>query len=507
MNLNSKKTIITVIIFFSLITAIGFWLFPWISDDLNYRSRFTDYFLNDGNIALEKIKELYIRQYTQDNGRLANFTMGLIQFSPDWLLGLLSGFSVAVTLIFSLKIIGKEDSFTSLVLMLFCFFIVMPWVDQMYVFDFQLNYLFGGMFMLLFLYSFLYSQSSVWYYITALIVGVWQEAFGFPVFIAMCGMMLFFKKYRTRSNLIALAIIVAGLAHLYLCPGGQSYRGTDWRPFDTRIGILLVFAVPSAIFIISAIIYLLRNKFKICTDSIHILTCLILIIIPSTFLLIYSQFGPRVGWASVLMSCIGGIYLLPLFNIHIRKPFVYSGCAALFIFTLIHLIAVDYYCYINKREYDRTISLYRDNPSSEIFVDTPTRAQAPWICLQKPYFGIFNHHTTLILLSAFYSPGSPIMKTTPRMLENYRMSEAQTLQGNAGLTDYKGLIVGDNISDEVEYIEFIAVQGSEESIQGFCAIPFTDADGIARTCYLPNASFIREIIGIPYISISYVQSI
>lgn len=121
--------------------AIGFALMPWLGDDLLYRMPYREYFVEDGAFDMSAVLDHIRYLYLENSPRLANILMIGLQFLPQWICGLLSGLACWITMYYSLRLVGAQSSFVIAMLFGALFVFLMPWVDQMYLFDFQLNYL------------------------------------------------------------------------------------------------------------------------------------------------------------------------------------------------------------------------------------------------------------------------------------------------------------------------------------------------------------------------------
>lgn len=481
----------------SMLLWIGFYCFPWVADDLYYRMRFRDYFINGGDIDWTEVWEAVKWRHFNDNSRLASFAMLCLQFLPKLLTSFLSGVSSYLSILFAAKLSGVDRSVSKSLLVASLFIAVMPWVDQMYVLPFQMAYLWGGVFGLVFAYVILENkaQRCVTIFLLALFLGTWQEAIGFPAFVASLTIYVLFAKYRNRFTLSAVAGLLTGLAWLYLSPGGQSYRSQPSPPFIFRFDILAVFAVPTVIFLIFCLtgLFVLWRKRRLCSVDLSGYVFLLVASLTSVAVMLMSCFGPRVGWFGVLTAVVGLVKMLnDSFRCRLSKTvsYVFSGCVAFVIFG--HLAFVDLTSYRNKLMYGYVVQSFRRNPEKAIYVPMEMRNEAPLMALQKPYFGLFTKWNTAVIVSAFHAPAgheSDVMKVLPARLEDFSPGKARKLDGDNGFYSYKDLVVGPYVgSGPASFKMKVGPQTKD-----IYYVPFQTADSLSFGWYVPNASTLESL--------------
>ncbi|MDE6526285.1 MAG: hypothetical protein K2L75_03440 [Muribaculaceae bacterium] len=238
-----------LVFFIALLLGLGFALFPWMSDDLWYRLPFKDFILHGAPFDTDTLLREIRKHHLTDNSRLANVAMALLQFLPGWFTASLSALAAFATM----SLMRRYGAFAAdtAATALFCglFALVMPWIDQMYVFDFQLNYLWAGMLMALLLYLLAQGRCAPdALFLTGLLTGVWQECTAFPLFVALLASAALYRRCRTHRCGAAVLGLLLGLMWLYFSPGGSVYRSASWTPFGFRLGILAVFVVPVAVY-------------------------------------------------------------------------------------------------------------------------------------------------------------------------------------------------------------------------------------------------------------------
>lgn len=475
----------------AVLATLGFYWFPWISDDINYRMPFKDWYNNGAPINNGALWDFFVEKVNVDNGRMASLGMIYVQFLPEIILSALSGIAVYLSLWYGLKLANLRHSVPDCALWSVLFFAMMPWVDQMYVFDFQMAYLWGGAFAVVFLYQYLNLKAKpAWLAVFALIIGLWQESFGFPLFCALCVIYALYPTYRTRTSRLVMLIIFFGLAFLFFAPGGMSYRTSGWRPFAFRSNILVVFALPTIIFYIwLAILCAIKGIKKVMTPTI---TTLAVASVVSAALL-FSQYGPRVAWCATICAGIGFMILLGKGISIMPRKLARTFSVALLAAVALHLTAVAKESHRLGKSYDYIIQSFKQEPDTVVFADMKTRAQAPLICLQKPNYGIFAHWNNIIGLSEFYRNDGKLIHAVPEVLAGYTDDKGTSISGNWAKF-YSGFIVGRYISAEPARVDGSIDFGFGTKNIDFFITPFTDADGVRRAWYAPNASTLDEIM-------------
>lgn len=475
-------------------TGIGFYYFPWIADDIKYRQHFVDYYIAGASVNPADIWSKYLIHYFTDNARGATLAMLVLQFLPDWIAALISTAAYFFSLRIMLRLARLENSPMAAAAIAFAFALFMPWVDQMYLFDFQLPYLVGGAVALWFISALLeHRYSNIAFWALSLFVGVWQECFGFPVFVGMTALMLFYPRFRDRRTLVSLCIILAGLAFLYTAPGRARYQ-VGVGVFHSRFNIIFVFLLPAVVYLLSSASVFVKDFMRRHRPEPEAVMMTVACAV-SAWLSAYAAFGPRVGWLSATLAFAGMLAIArPIFA---SRPWLKKTAgitaAAAFAFFMVHICFVDYYCYTQRREYDTVIAQYRANPDRPIYTDMILRHQAPLICLQKPYFGIFSHYLHLKVLSRFYGSTDRFMRVLPIELQTYNHEAAQPL-GDTPFRIWSGHIVGPAVSDKPERLYVTADYGKGPTDCSFMIMPFTDPQGIERAWYSADASSLTNLL-------------
>lgn len=466
--------------------AIGFALMPWLGDDLLYRMPYREYFVEGGAFDMSAVLGHIRYLYLENSPRLANILMIGLQFLPQWICGLLSGLACWITIYYSLRLVGAQNSVVIAMLFGALFVFLMPWVDQMYLFDFQLNYLWTGAVMVVYLYLLTGGgRFEKAFAMSALILGFMNESCGFPAWLATVLLIVAFPSMRSERCYVALALLTVGLAFLYLAPGMQSYRSSGWHPFATRSSIVLVFCLPALAYL-SVLIF--RSIVRRSCGLDRVDAALALIALSGMLLMWFSQMGPRVGWASVLASICGLCRCLVPYAGRLGLVSV-----VLFVFSCVHLVLVDWMVWLERATYDEVVWKYRYSPTRPIYVDFTLREEAPVLAMQKPYYDYFAHYKSVLLFSKFWRKGAPVAIVLPFSLYDFSASKARPI--NDGFMEYKGLLVGPYVSDEPYYISVpVSRDGRTYKKEDYFVTPFTDSDGVPRGWWHHNSSSFASML-------------
>ncbi len=469
--------------FVAVLLGIGFALFPWVSDDLWYRLPFKECFLGDASVEPDEIwRQIYWR-HTHDNSRLANALMFAVQFLPAWVHASLSGLAAFGTMRLMQRLGGFGESAASTALFCGLFALAMPWVDQMYVLDFQLNYLWGGAWMSLFLLLLLRQRCSAdVLFCTGLLCGVWQECTALPAFVATVGVWLFYGRFRNERTAAGATGLLLGLMWLYFSPGGTAYRSSGWTAFAFRMNIIAVFTLPALVYTAMLLRHTARRRMR--PEAPHFI--LATVAWTSGLVMVLTAMGPRTGWASVLASITGIVMLLRGY-----RSTTFAAGTALYGLALANLTTVCHVCRQEAEVYRDVVAHFRTNGSQTLFMPLHLREDAPLLALQKPQYDFFAHLNNILLFSNFYGSTDEPVIAVPSALREFSAERADRFCPD--FYDYEGLLVGptpgrpDRLVVEVDY-------GSGPVVVCYFATPFVDADGIERGWYHCDASTISSLL-------------
>jgi len=418
---NACKSAVVAAFVISVLFSVGFYLFPLISDDLNYRLPFKET-LPAGYLNIHDVFVFLNRLYHYDNIRLANIVMVMLLPLPKWIGIAGSGCALFYVMTEGLRLSGVMDK--PLLWSAWLFFVVfaLPWGDQLYVFDFQLNYVWAASISLLSLRLFLNNGLRAWKgLLIGLVAGLWHEGFSIPLVCALVVLMSVDMRYRSRSNKFMIAGVAIGLMVLLTAPA--IFHRLKWTPwFDTRSNIVYLYAVPSLLYLsLSTAMAFTRLRVRVLSP---VNLALIIITVVAMAIMIVTLHGPRVGWLGIVASGIGMAYILSGVDFFSKSTTVRNIIAVSFVsLCALHLTAVDLMCRRLDKEMDEVLTAWNLSPESTLFHDLILRDRVPLICLQRPYYDWFAHQSPIQLFGKMYGVGDGGPKVVPSVLKSYRQIE------------------------------------------------------------------------------------
>lgn len=238
---------------------------------------------------------------------------------PEWVVGIIS--SICIFLILNIgAIIGNfKNSLALNSIYIFLFASIFPWVDQLYLRAFQINYIWSTALRLCVIYRFLYCKDS-FSGITlsfCIVLGFWHEGFSACVLGTLVMLTIFIREYRKKYNFAYLVGIIPELLTLgiiHIKNGAANY-------FYNCYSILYIFIIPIIVFVLLWIITFLStlpktSRKKAMRAVLHekitspVYIALLCFCIFSGFLLIYIPTGPQTGSLGIIAAVIGSCSIL-----------------------------------------------------------------------------------------------------------------------------------------------------------------------------------------------------
>lgn len=484
-------------IFFILI-SLGFMLYPYIGDDISYRLPFKGYFICGQEVGISDIWDAYLMHCKYENSRIANLFMCFLLFLPQWLCGLMSAAMALLSIRYGAKITGVELSPSAICFLMATFVLLMPWIDQIYIFDFQANYLWAGTFCIILAYIVVSSKikNIPVLLVISVFVGAWQEATSLPLLVGVGALtILHHRRYLTGQSLTVMLGLLIGLTWLYFSPGGASYRGTAERAFGNRMNILVLYALPSLTYCGFAIFSMLKMRRLSPSD-----TLLLPIALTSTLIGLLLPMGPRLLWISVLASLIGLTGHIYHRESKGRSILGYS----LFALMALNLIAVGWVSWKERKGYEDVRKASLRNSDQTVFIDMTLREDAPLLAFQKPYYNVFAQFANNRIISIFYRTDGQITKVVPLALKEFPSGEEVQINDD-GFYLVGKLIVGPRVSDAPLEVAMTVDYGKGERVETFYCVPFVGKNGEPFAWYHYNSSSIEALLNPTPLAISFAK--
>ena len=492
--LNYNRMVEVLFVVVAAGVCLGMMFFPAISDDLRSMMPYYDYLKGTSDDLMHHFRIGIDVWHRVDYGRLTNFLSINTSWLPRWIPALISGFAVWAIMHYAARIGRFGSSPFVATFFVSIFLVIYPWVDQLYLIAFQINYIWSTALSIWIFYRILRDEGekvNVVTCIVCLFMGFWHESFAAGVMVCVVSLIILYKRFRKIKYCVYAFLLLPGIYFL-------TYTRFDTFVgfyFQQRINILLFFSVPFIIFLILCGILVLYRK-KIKNDFVlspAITGCVVLGLTGTAGMLMFPT-GPRTGALGILASLTG---ICGLLHVLIRtsdlKRLVRTIFTAVFtIFIFLHILFVDIECFRAMKATDRAISLYRENPSRTHFVEMTLRSDAPLICFQKPYYDWFAHSSTSKVFMDFYGIDEKPFRIAPQQLEKLNLADTISIRGSAGLVKYNGYYLGPVISDEPtsKWLEFI--HKDKHGFGEYYILPLDNGSGLAW--YYPNFSnFFKDI--------------
>ena len=451
--LSKTKTRNLISIFILLVTAgigIGMIWFPHISDDLKFLTPFADYVKGNSSDLSRAFKDGVIFWLNNENIRISNLIAIFLLWLPPYVSGIITTVAIWVIIKKSVTLARISTKPLAVIFFVMMFLVFYPWTDQLYLTDFQINYIWATA-ISLFIVSRLTNSSSnslASLVILCFILGWFHEGFGGGIAALLLSLIVFFRRFRNLKYLLCLLALIPGIAVI----GISQLNSFDGLYFADRQNILYLYSLPALIFIFLTLIYCGGNRKRsflqlISPNTDLTLFSLLFLSVSGTLLMLMVPTGPRSGSLGIIASLIGISYILPLlpFRLHaFRNRGVRYLLSIIFLsFIFCHIVLVDIECIKAYKTTQDVVRRYMDNPSKPIYADMTLRSDAGVLCLQKPYYDWFAHEKTIKVIEQFYgdSTSRPLI-VIPKELESIDLTRAVPIAGNAGLYRYGHLLFG-----------------------------------------------------------------
>ncbi len=473
-------TIITILI------GIGLALMPAFSDDILFSFPYRDYLLHGKPFEWRSIWDGWCFIYLHNVTRLSNMVAGVLLAMPRWVAAIFSSLALFYVYIKGLQFAKADTSRYKIAIWLAYIVFCLPWVDQLYLIDFQTNYIWSAALSLYITLAFYHRHDShpALLFIIAIILGGWHEGFSAPIFASIIAVAWIYKEYRTRSTAIILIGLAIGMVFLATAP---SFTLIPSPYFGKRPWMIYPYLFPMLIAGSYAIYAHYRHRL-----SRQLLIKVLVLMIPSVlsaFLMLYSMQGSRVGTLSIVFSGITLLLLTPQYGKHtITSLLIYALMVA-------HLLAVDYQAYKAHIGTEKVLADHLAHLGETTYSDMVLREDAPWYCLQKPYYGWFNHSSTMTLFDYFYNPRGYAFDVVPSALKEFSTKKATKIPGDVGAYLFHGLTVVDIDVECHEKRYFVSDYGHGKMLREYTIWPFVcRQDGKRYAWAYPESTWIDHTL-------------
>ncbi len=418
--------------------SFGFYLLyayaHYANDDYAYLYPFYDYKINGEDLSLGSVL-FWITEQVNNNFRLANIMAIFFLLLPRCIVDVLSVIITMLLLWYAMKLLNIKNLMSlSMAMLLVSFVFILPWYDQILYITFRLNYVWSSAFALLFLYLFFDNEhKSIYRKITliviTIIVSLMHEGIGVPILISLLVQMLVSKDKFCYYKIVLIIILILGIVCLLFTPGmsARISYSLKLRSLFSYIMYLLVYNMPSFVFILVLIVAILKGYFrKIIATKIPfyatatIVGCCIFMVSPVI----------RASWFPTLFSIMGLIVLFrDIFSVKIKKQKYVSFM--LYIITILHIVISCYYVRLIYCQWDLIANKYEDGIGVNFFTPITLEKDIPIVAMGKSYG--FRHQQwgngIMTLMSDFYRIKRGVY-AIPEILMFIKKSDLEKVNGN-----------------------------------------------------------------------------
>lgn len=444
--LRNKRLISIFTAFIAIGIGIGMIYFPHISDDLKFLYPFADYLKGTASY-LDSFQKGLNFWLNNDNVRISNLLAINLLWLPQIFSGAISTFAIWYILRESIKISGISENSFLVLFFITLFLIFYPWVDQLYLVDFQINYIWSTAISIYILKALISKPTDHYFFLVfwCFILGWMHEGFAMPIASLIIVLIVLYPHYRNAKYYVSLIALLPGLLTIgisQLCHFRAYY-------FITRQNILFLFSIPTFIFLFLTVLYLYKqhnNPNSISLQKNVNLITLLFLSITGTILMLVIPTGPRTGALGIITAIMGICYILNKYTFN-SKGYIRTikKVISLILLTFIvsHIILVDYECIKAEKTTNYIISEYQQNPDKTIFADFTLRSTSNPLCLQKPYYDWFAHSKNVKIFVNFYgNKNKRALRAIPAELQNIDFTEATKIKGDLGIYMFKKLLIG-----------------------------------------------------------------
>lgn len=439
---DGKTTVSVLIVLVAVGVAVGMAWFPAIGDDLKFMSALATG--PDGTSS--SVKDALVRGLdfwlANDNLRISNLLAIYLLWFPRAVTALLTGIAVWAIMKVGTRLAGTSGNVLLSIVLTALFLVAYPWADQLYLVDFQINYIWPTAISLWIVLKLTERGGGrpVLVAVACFVLGWMHEAFAVGIAGLICMLMLLSDRFRSPRHYVWLACLLPGLVTI----AARQLAEFNGMYFATRRGILALYALPAAAFVLMAGVYFIRGirSRKGCgvRPDRTVLLSLLFLAVTETAVMLAIPTGPRTGALGVIASVIGVCCLLRAFptprflRVRVNRICVSAVLTAMI---FIHIVMVDIECFKAYGMTRHVVREYIDDPDRPIFVDMTLRPEASVWCLQKPYYDWFGHSRSVKLFRDFYGgPQAKPLRVLPSALRHIDFRNTRPLNGDLGLRIY-----------------------------------------------------------------------
>ena len=466
----------------AVLVGVGLSLFPPTGDDLHMSWPWRRWLAWGESPDWSGVRDFYVWFFNNENRRLANFLMIALSALPRWVGGMLSGIVVGYIVYKGARLAGLSKRPVAMSCWTAAVIIGLPWYDQFYLTDYQLNYTWPSAIMLALTDRLLNKnipggRHVIAMFLLALLLGVWHEGFGVPCMLAAITVAVLFRQYRKLSTWATVAGLAAGSAYLMLTPmmaetfsqaggpGAHYFSGHLIRVVYPFLAVGVVYSVALAT------IYFVKKQ-NLLKQSLWVFAT---VVVASSWTITYvTATGPRAFTPGLVFGWLGIVSCAVILARHPARRRLAPVLAAslIYAFLAVHLVCADIVCAELSREYRQTIEAWHRDSGATAFVPMTRRSDVSWLCILKPHYNLFSHHGPVKQICRYYFDTDVPLLAVPEQLAGYTPEKAVKIPGDARATAYDCLIVCPWLGPKAMVLGMRDCYGWGEIVRYYYYLPF-----------------------------------
>jgi len=502
----------TVLLTIAVIYGVFSYLTPYIFDDIVFRNCYLKHNGGSGAFSLQALVDFAREVRAYDNGRLANILSPVATMMvPRWLFAAMVGAGVATMFSLMARIAGVPFGRRpyAVLLLWVSSLVLLPWRNSIMVNDYLLNYLGSSLAVLTFLCfvseaadGSLRGWRMACAVAVAVVAGWFHEGFSVP----LCGGMAVFafsKKLRLPCAWWVLAVVF-GLASLFVvfAPGTMARAGREFNGQDIAGKIKIACTVLPALLLMAGVVFaaVIIPGMRSALKSLFARPALFILFFASLFagvIVMVVHSDPRAGWPAELYAMIVMLSFLSCFHVgkRWRRP-VMALSGVLYVAVCVFFVNVLSWQARFAAQQSEIERMFEASPTGTVFYDIidprTVRKQTLFLPTRSQWVTPFQYNAINdpdVLSDKYYS-------VVPSCLARYSADNARQLDGNGGLTEFEGVLVG----EDGDYIAVEEGRYSDESVYDFTCesgdvyrqvvcfrLRFMDKDGVYRMYVWPSS--------------------
>lgn len=366
---------------------------PFTGDDLVYKSKYTDTYMNVWLYPL-----YFGRHYLSTNGRAGDM-INILFFNtkPSWILSLMIGLMMALYVWMTVRwsLWRTRGAFPAGVAVIALVILTFQWWDSFLMFVIQINYVWSTALVLTSLYL-IFSLGDAtfrrlrWLLAAlALLAGMMHEAASTPICAGWLAYLAVTRSWRqiSASKRMVLIFFAVGAVLTVLSPGIiRRFSGmSDWTPDDPFLPLVLKSDYYALLLTLAVAVALcFRGGRRHLAELAHT-PWLIFTVGAFTGMIVSGLCGVvgRSGWFAQTYAIIALMQWVLSCKPRVGRVTAAVGCSLLLCVTFFHLGAVLYYQRIVGRQTIRAQAIYAADPSKPVYMDYMHDKEVPWWVLNK----------------------------------------------------------------------------------------------------------------------------